>query len=167
MTVTADGIMTRRGSEFALDRRRRDALAAYAENAAEEAGRPPQAWVRETWGLKDYEAKHLLRGNASEVVFERLLKRRGPHLGWRLALPILGAVIGEDIAEHFASELREVADERARAEAREARISALEAHARERRSFGRLGDREAALQGRRAAGEPRLAAARVGRPAGD
>jgi hypothetical protein len=38
-----------------------------------------QTWVRETWGLKDYEAKHLIKGDASETVWERLLKQRGPH----------------------------------------------------------------------------------------
>lgn len=167
MTLVSSEIMTRRGTEFDLDRRRRDALATYAEMAAVDAGKPVQTWVRETWGLKDYEAKHLIRGDASETVWERLLKQRGPHHGWRLALPILGAVIGQDIAEHFAAEQREVAHERARYAAEEARIASLEAHARERMAFARLGARKAPVPDGRAPGGSRVAAARVGRGATD
>lgn len=167
MTYEAAQIMTRRGSEFALDRRRRDALVTYAETAADEAGIPVQTWVRETWGLKPYEAKHLLRGNASETVWERILKQRGPHGGWRVALPILGAIIGEDIADHFANEKAQVAHERAKFQAREAQVAALEAHARERAAFGRRAAGNAAVPARRAPGEPGLASARVGRRAAD
>ncbi len=153
---------TRRGSILPLDQRRRDALAEYALQAAQEAGVPLQRWVRETWKLKDYEAKDLIRGNASETVWERILKKRGPHCGWRVGLPILGAVIGEDIAEHFQREKAEIADERARYAAREAQVAALEAHARERRSFGRVGAREAAVSMRSPAGERRVAPPRMG-----
>lgn len=165
MTYGTDAIMTRRGREFALDRRRRDALATYAEIAAANAGKPPQQWVRETWGLKDYEAKHLLRGNASEVMWERILKLRGPHGGWSVALPVMGAIIGQDVADHFASEREQVAHERARHEAEEARISRLEALARERRSFGRVGRGQGHVPPGRADGEPRVGPARVGRRA--
>ncbi|MCR5875139.1 hypothetical protein LRS10_13655 [Phenylobacterium sp. J426] len=163
MTYEAAQIMSRRGAEFELDRRRRDALATYAEIAAAEAGKPAQTWVRETWGFKVYEAKHLLAGNASETMWERILKQRGPHGGWRVALPILGAVIGEDIADHFQREKAEVAHERAQFAAREARLAALEAHARDRRPLGRVGAREAALQGRSAARERGVDTPRVGR----
>lgn len=167
MTYGTDTIMTRAGTEFALDRRRRDALATYAEIEAAKAGKPAQQWVRETWGFKDYEAKHLLRGNASEVMWERILKGRGPHSGWRIALPVLGAIIGLDLADYFASEREQVAHERARYEAEEARISRLEAHARERRSFGRVGTGQGAVQLGRADGQRRLPTARVGRRAPD
>ena len=163
MTLTVNEIMGRAGTEFELDRRRRDALATYAELEAERAGKPPQAWVRETWGFKVYEAKHLLAGNASETMWERILKHRGPHSGWRIALPILGAVIGEDIAEHFNNERQRVAHERARFEAEEARISALEAHARDRFADRRVAGREGPVPDRNAAGERRMASARVGR----
>lgn len=162
MTLAGSMIMTRRGASLALDRRRRDALATYAELAAQDAGKPVQTWVRETWGLKDYEAKHLIKGDASEVVWERLLKQRGPHKGWCLALPIMGAVIGEDIADHFANEKAQVAHERAAYAAEEARLATLETHARERRAFARLADREAAVRPRVAADESRLASSRMG-----
>jgi hypothetical protein len=158
MTVTAMALNTRRGTILPLDQRRRDALAEYAQHEAAEAGIPLQTWVRQTWRLEVYEAKDLIRGNASEAVWERILKQGGPHSGWSLAIPILGAVIGTDIAEHFASERRQVAHERARYAAEEARIAALEAHARNRWAGG-----PAALQDRGAAGEPRVSDARVGR----
>jgi hypothetical protein len=162
MTLASHMIITRRGTILPLDRRRRDALSTYAEFAASDAGVPLQKWVRETWGLKDYEAKDLIKGNASETVWERILKQRGPHGGWRVALPILGSVIGEDIAEHFANEKAQVAHERAAQAAEETRLAALEAHARERRSFAGLDGRQAALRDRRTTGERRVDAARMG-----
>lgn len=167
MTLAAEMIITRRGTILPLDQRRRDALANYAEIAAAQAGTPVQTWVRKTWKLKDYEAKDLIRGNASETIWERILKLRGPHCGWQVAIPILGAVIGEDLADHFAAEQRQVANERARFEAEEARISRLEAHARECRSFRSMAAREGALPPRGTAAEPGLAAPRMGRPSPD
>lgn len=163
MTLVADMIITRRGTVLPLDQRRRDALANYAELAAEDSGKPLQAWVRETWGLKDYEAKDLIRGNASEAVWERILKRRGPHCGWVVAIPIIGAVIGQDLADHFANEKAQVAHERAAKQAEETRIATLEAHARERRSFARIAAGEAAVPDGRAADEHRVDSARMGR----
>lgn len=103
MTVTADMIITRGGTVLPLDQRRRDALANFAEIEAAAAGVPPQRWVRQRWGLKDYEAKDLLKGNASEPVWERILKHENG--GWAVALPILGAVIGHGI-EDFLQEQR-------------------------------------------------------------
>jgi hypothetical protein len=163
MDLTADMIITRRGTILPLDQRRRDALANYAEAAAINAGKPVQTWVREAWKLKDYEAKDLIKGNASEVVWERILKLRGPHCGWAIAIPILGAVIGEDLSDYFASEKERVADERARWAAEEDRVSTLEAFARERRSFARHRAGEADLRAGRAARGPRLASPPVGR----
>lgn len=162
MTLAADMIIPRTGTIFPLDQRRRDALAEYAETAAADAGQPLQTWVRVTWGLKEYEAKDLIRGNASETVWERILKRRGPHCGWSVAIPIMGAVIGHDIADHFANEKAQVAHERAAYAAEEARLATLEAHARERRAFSGLAPRETALPPRNAARGTRVEASRVG-----
>lgn len=162
MTVAANMIITRGGAILPLDRRRRDALATYAELAAREAGQPLQKWVRETWRLKDYEAKDLIKGNASETIWERILKMRGPHCGWRVALPILGAVIGEDIAEHIASEKQKVAHERARFAEEEARLSALEDQLQERRSFARARPRKGAVRDGETGRGDRMGAARMG-----
>ena len=65
MTVTADMILTDFGAVLPLDRRRRDALAEYAKKAALAAGWSAERWARETWSLANYEAKDLLKGNAS------------------------------------------------------------------------------------------------------
>lgn len=97
MTVTADMIISLRGTNLPLDQRRRDALAHYAVIEAQAAGMPPQRWVRQTWDFKDYEAKDLLKGNASEPMWERILKHKNG--GWAVALPILGAVIGHGIED--------------------------------------------------------------------
>lgn len=115
MDVTADMIFTRGGTVLPLDQRRRDALMTYAQLAADADGVPRQTWCRTVWKLKDYEAKDLLKGNASETVWERILKRRGPHCGWAIALPVLAAVIGQDVAQFFRDQMRQAAKEAQRA----------------------------------------------------
>lgn len=112
MQVTAEMIITRSGSSLPLDQRRRDALANYAEIAARAVGAKPQTWVRETWDLKDYEAKDLLKGNASEPVWERILKHKNG--GWAVAIPILGAVIGQDLHDFIDKERRRHEDQASR-----------------------------------------------------
>jgi hypothetical protein len=132
MTVTGTMIITRGGGNLPLDQRRRDALMTYAQQAADLAGVPRQTWVRQAWKLKDYEAKDLLKGNASETVWERILKGRGPHSGWAVALPVLGAVIGVEISEFFRDQMRQAAKDAARAEEQERLAST---------AWKRLGDR--------------------------
>src|SRR5690606_30059104 len=101
MQVTAEMILTDFGAKFPLDRQRRDALASYARKAAGDA-RSKQQWVQKTWDLKDYEAKDLLKGNTSEAVWERIIKHRNG--GWRVVIPVMGAVIGQSLDEFIASE---------------------------------------------------------------
>lgn len=108
MTVTADMIITRGGTVLPLDQRRRDALAEYAEIEARAVGQAAQRWVRQTWDLKDYEAKDLLKGNASEPVWERILKHRNG--GWAVALPIMGAVIGHGVEDFLLEQRKRHAD---------------------------------------------------------
>lgn len=105
-------IITRSGTVLPLDQRRRDALAELAIQSAIAAGDKPQAWVRKTWGLKEYEAKDLLKGNASEAVWERILKHKNG--GWAVAIPILGAVIGQDLHDFIDKERRRHEDQASR-----------------------------------------------------
>lgn len=112
-------ISSLRGTNLPLDSRRRDALATYARFAAEDAGIAPQAWVRKTWGFEAYEAKALLRGDASEAMWERILKAKGAHGGWAVALPVMGAVIGLPVHEFFREQTRRAALEARRAEEHE------------------------------------------------
>lgn len=128
MQLTADMILTDFGTVLPLDRRRRDALAAYARRAAWAAGaRSAQRYVEREWGLKDYEAKDLLKGNASEAVWERIQKH--PNGGWAVTLPVMGAVIGLSLEEwlgrRLAAEQERLENERRRYEAEHARAAQM------------------------------------------
>lgn len=77
----------------------KDALAEYAR----------RVWpthtiknIERAWDLTTDEAKGLLRGQASLRTVEKVLAHRNG--GWRVALPLLGGVIGHGIADYFASE---------------------------------------------------------------
>jgi hypothetical protein len=131
MQLTATMITTRRGTILALDQRRRDALADYAKMAAEDAGMPAQAWVRKTWDFNDYEAKHLLKGDASEPMWERILKH--PNGGWAVAIPIMGSVVGQSLEDYIKKQAEAARREQLEWEARERHIAALSAGARGRR----------------------------------
>lgn len=116
MQVTAEMILTDFGAKFPLDRQRRDALAAYARKAAGDA-RSKQKWVEKTWDLTDYEAKDLLKGKASEAVWERIIKHRNG--GWKVVIPIMGSIIGQSLDAFIASEIEEIRHDRAELEAME------------------------------------------------
>lgn len=88
----------------------------YAQQAADAAGMPRQTWCRKVWKLQDYEAKDLLKGNASEVVWERILKLKGEHCGWHVALPVLAAVIGTPVHAFFQDQMKQAAKAAAHAE---------------------------------------------------
>jgi len=58
--------------------------------------------VERAWDLTTDEAKGLLRGQASLRTVEKVLAHKNG--GWRVALPILGGVIGHGLTDYFASE---------------------------------------------------------------
>lgn len=149
MQVTAEMILSDFGAILPLDQRRRDALAAYTRAAAGDA-RSKTLWAQRTWDLKDYEAKDLLKGNASESVWERILKHRNG--GWRVALPVLGAVIGESFDDFISSERQRLANEHARIASENARLASL---AGDLGAALGLGVRRASGLGVRAPQEPR------------
>jgi len=151
MAVTMVEINTLRGTSFPLDSRRRDALATFARLSAEDDGVAAQTWVRNRWGLKDYEAKDLLRGQASEPVWERILKHKNG--GWTVALPVMGAVIGHGLGDFITKE--KARHERARKDS-ERREQRLVATARDLPAVLGLGpDRDRRLPDRRVrAGRP-------------
>lgn len=132
MQLTATAIMTRRGTILALDQRRRDALADFARHAAEDAGVAPQAWVRKTWGFSDYEAKHLLNGNASEPMWERIVKH--PNGGWAVVIPVMGAVVGQSLEAYIERQAEAARREQLQWEARQRHIATLSAGLRGGRS---------------------------------
>jgi hypothetical protein len=111
MHVTVEMVSTLGGTNFPLDQRIADALAHYAAQAADAAGMPRQTWVRRVWNMADYEAKDILRGNASKAHYERILKLKGEHRGWFVGLVVTGAVIGQPIHEFFREQTRLAAKE--------------------------------------------------------
>lgn len=137
MQLTAQMILTDFGAKLALDQRRRDALAAYARAAHSRTQTRwgAQAWVEAQWGLTDYEAKHLLKGNASEAVWERIVKH--PNGGWSVVIPVMGAVIGMSLESYIEQQAKEAAREREQWEATEQRLAALSARVAERRRLDR------------------------------
>lgn len=137
MQLTAQMILTDFGAKLALDQRRRDALAAYARAAHSrtQTRHGAQAWVEIHWGLTDYEAKHLLKGNASEAVWERIVKH--PNGGWSVVIPIMGAVIGMSLESYIEQQAEGARRERAQWEATEQRLAALSARVAERRRVRR------------------------------
>lgn len=127
MTVTAEMILTDFGAKLPLDQRRRDALAAYvrATHSRTQTRRGAQAWCEERWDLRDYEAKDLLKGNASETVWEKIVKH--PNGGWAVVIPVLGCVIGQSLEDYIEQQAEEARRERAEWDARERHLEALSA----------------------------------------
>ena len=111
MTVTGTMVLTRGGTVLALDQRIADALMNYAAQAADAEGVPRQAWCRRVWKLADYDAKHVLKGNASKAIYERILKLRGEHCGWHVGLTVTAAVVGQPIHDFFQEQMRLAARE--------------------------------------------------------
>jgi len=109
MTVTGTMVLTRGGTVLALDQRIADALMNYAAQAADAEGVPRQAWCRRVWRLADYDAKHVLKGNASKAIYERILKLPGEHCGWHVGLAVTAAVVGQPIHDFFHDQMRQAA----------------------------------------------------------
>lgn len=124
MQVTADMIISRGGTSLPLDQRRKDALAVWAKAAAEQAdARSAQGWLSKSFGLKDYEAKDVLRGNSSEPIWERMVKHKNG--GWPLVLGVMGAVIGHGLDDFIAAEQGRMAREREQYAAQERRLASM------------------------------------------
>lgn len=85
-----------------------------------------QKTIEREWGLTIDEAKGLIKGQASVRTIEKVLGHKNG--GWAVALPVMGSVIGHDLADY-------IRQERARLE-EEAR--ALEQSAKEMRCLGDL-----------------------------
>jgi hypothetical protein len=141
LTLTAEMILTDFGAKLPLDQRRKDALAAFARASHQRTQTRwgAQVWVEHRWDLKDYEAKDLLKGNASEAVWERIVKH--PNGGWSVVIPIMGAVIGQSLEDYIEQQAEGARRERAQWEATERRLEALSARVAERRSFRRQVDK--------------------------
>lgn len=113
MTVTYVDILhnERAGQRsLGLDRATRDALAEYSRtlwptNSAKNAARE--------WDLSLDEARGVVAGRASQATIDKIFKH--PNGGWRIVLPVLGAVIGHGVDSFFREQMRHAAREAERA----------------------------------------------------
>jgi hypothetical protein len=109
MTMTADTIMHLDGQLLPFSRDLREALAIYAR----------RTWPLNTsvhaakaWEIPKSTAANLLKGHASDATVTRIIRAGG----WGLALPVIGAVIGEPVHAFFREQMRQAAKDAERAE---------------------------------------------------
>jgi hypothetical protein len=112
MTMTADGIMTLDGQMLPFSRDLREALAIYARRTwpVNTSGHAAKAW-----GIPKSTAANLLKGHASDATVTKIIRAGG----WELALPVIGAVIGEPVHAFFQSQMKLAAKEAAVAQEHE------------------------------------------------
>lgn len=117
MSQTADGIMDLGGQLLPFSRDLREALAIYAR----------RTWPLNTsvhaskaWGVPKTTVANLLKGHASDATVTRIIRSGG----WALALPVIGAVIGEPVHEFFREQMRQAAKDAERAQLHEHLASA-------------------------------------------
>lgn len=123
-----------------LDRSISDALAVYVEQSFPVQGR--RKAVANHWGLTLDEARTVIEARTSRPTLDRIFKH--PNGGWRVILPVMGAVVGQSADAFIIEEREKLANERRAYEAREAHLDSM---ARDLRSFApvlvRTSDRKA------------------------
>lgn len=102
MTITANEIMDLGGQNLPFSRDLREALGVYAR----------RKWPLNTsvhaakaWGIPKTTAANVLKGHASDATVTKIIRAGG----WELALPVIGAVIGEPVHTFFREQMREAA----------------------------------------------------------
>ncbi|KAK0332806.1 hypothetical protein LTR94_023418 [Friedmanniomyces endolithicus] len=98
-----------------------DALAAWCDLSFEPLGR--RKAVARHFDLTTDEARTVLEARASRSVIDRILKHKNG--GWRVAIPVLGSVIGQTADNYIMTEKKRLENERKKYEAREARLAAI------------------------------------------
>lgn len=101
-----------------LDRSMADALAVYVQQTFPSIGR--RKAVAAEWGLGSEEARTVIEGRPSKATLDRIWKH--PNGGWRVILPVMGAVVGQTADAFILNEKARLADERRSYEEREARL---------------------------------------------
>lgn len=106
---------------FELDQTFADALALWCDRSFDAVGR--RKAVARHFDLTLDEARTVLEARASRSVSNRILKHKNG--GWKVALPVLGAVIGQTADDFIIAEKTRLENERKSFEAREARLGAM------------------------------------------
>jgi hypothetical protein len=99
MRVTTMEIIGRDGENFPtlpLDMEWDAALAVYCERRWPVGRRKS---VMREWGLSEEEARSVIEGKASKRTIGRIFKHKNG--GWPVAIPIMGAVIGQELGRHI------------------------------------------------------------------
>lgn len=104
-----------------LDRSIADALAVYVQQSFPPLGRRKAVAVE--WGLGTEEARTVIEGRPSKATLDRIFKH--PNGGWRVILPVMGAVVGQTADAFIIAEQQRLAHERREYEAREARLGQM------------------------------------------
>lgn len=101
-----------------LDRSMADALAVFVQQAFPPLGRRKAVAVE--WGLGLEEARTVIEGRPSKATLDRIFKH--PNGGWRVILPVMGAVVGQTADAFILNEKRKLENERKSFEERENRL---------------------------------------------
>ena len=102
MTVTHMEILGRDGERrplLPLTRATRDALARYV---AISAPRGRRSWAEREWDLTPDQARAVVEATASAATIDQIWKH--PNGGWAVLLPVMGAVIGQELDDFIKSE---------------------------------------------------------------
>jgi len=96
--------MTFGGQRLPFSQDLREALANYARRTW-----PVNTSVHaaKAWGVSKDTAKNVLKGHASDATVTAILRAGG----WELALPVIGAVIGEPVHAFFREQMKQAARE--------------------------------------------------------
>lgn len=123
MTATAAMILSNRGEKRpndALDKSTSDALAAFVRHQWPTHTRKN---IEREFDLTPEAAKTVVEANASKATLDRIFKHRNG--GWRVLLPVMGAVVGQTADAFIIEERKRLARERDEYEAQSARMAAL------------------------------------------
>lgn len=104
-----------------LDRSMADALAVYVQQTFPALGRRKAVAVE--WGLGTEEARTVIEGRPSKATMDRIFKH--PNGGWRVILPVMGAVVGQTADAFIIHEKERLAHERREYQAREASLGQM------------------------------------------
>lgn len=123
MTATAAMILSNKGEKFPklpLDRATTDALAEFVRLQWPTHTRKN---VEREYSLTTQEAKTVVEGNPSKATLDRIWKHKNG--GWRVLLPVMGAVVGQTADAFIIEERKRLARERDEYQAQSARMAAL------------------------------------------
>lgn len=95
-----------------LTRATRDALARYVAISAPNGRRK---WAEAEWDLTPDQARAVVEATASAATIDHIWKH--PNGGWAVLLPVMGAVIGQELDDFIKSERKKHAEQARRSNA--------------------------------------------------